>query len=81
MVVFVDELAESAVIMGLRVWVATESYWAVKWRLNQKIKEEFDANGIVIPYKHRKPGKWVKDTIRNDKGDIIDVMNRYEDHQ
>ena len=51
MVVFVDELAESAVIMGLRVWVATESYWAVKWRLNQKIKEEFDANGIVIPYK------------------------------
>lgn len=21
-----------------------------KWRLNQKIKEEFDANGIVIPY-------------------------------
>ena len=51
MVVFVDELAESAVIMGLGVWVATESYWAVKWRLNQKIKEEFDANGIVIPYK------------------------------
>ena len=51
MVVFVDELAESAVIMGLRVWVATDSYWAVKWRLNQKIKEEFDANGIVIPYK------------------------------
>ena len=50
MVVFVDELAESAVIMGLRVWVATESYWAVKWRLNQKIKEEFDANGIIIPY-------------------------------
>ena len=37
-------------IMGLRVWVATESYCAVKWRLNQKIKEEFDANGIVIPY-------------------------------
>ena len=22
----------------------------VKWRLNQKIKEEFDAQGIVIPY-------------------------------
>ena len=40
-----------------------------------------EKNKIVIPYKHRKPGKWVKDTIRNDKGDIIDVMNRYEDHQ
>ena len=50
MVVFVDELGESAVIMGLRVWVPTEAYWATKWRLNQRIKEEFDANGIAIPY-------------------------------
>ena len=50
MVVFVDELADSAVIMGLRVWVPTERYWPTKWRLNQRIKEEFDANGIVIPY-------------------------------
>ena len=50
MVVFVDELADSAVIMGLRVWVPTDDYWPVKWRLNQKIKEEFDAQGIVIPY-------------------------------
>lgn len=50
MVVFVDELADSAVIMGLRVWVATESYWTVKWRLNEKIKEAFDESGIVIPY-------------------------------
>lgn len=49
-VVFVDELADSAVIMGLRVWVPTDDYWPVKWRLNQKIKEEFDAQGIVIPY-------------------------------
>ena len=50
MVVFVDKLGESAVIMGLRVWVPTEAYWATKWRLNQRIKEEFDANGIAIPY-------------------------------
>lgn len=50
MVVFVDELAESAVIIGLRVWVPTEVYWPTKWRLNERIKEEFDANGIVIPY-------------------------------
>ena len=50
MVVFVDQLADSAVIMGLRVWVPTDSYWPVKWRLNQRIKEEFDAQGIVIPY-------------------------------
>ena len=42
MVVFVDQLADSAVSMGLRVWVPTDSYWSVKWRLNEKIKEEFD---------------------------------------
>ena len=50
MVVFVDELGESAVIMGLRVWVATEKYWPARWRLNELIKEAFDANGIEIPY-------------------------------
>lgn len=50
MVVFVDSLGDSAVLMGLRVWVPTERYWPVKWRLNERIKEEFDAQGIVIPY-------------------------------
>lgn len=51
MVVFVDELAESAVIIGFRVWVPTERFWPVKWRLNERIKEEFDAQGIRIPYR------------------------------
>ena len=50
MVVFVDELGESSVVMGLRVWVATEKYWPARWRLNELIKEAFDANGIEIPY-------------------------------
>jgi small conductance mechanosensitive channel len=50
MVVFVDELADSGVVMGLRVWVPTEQYYPIKWRLNQKIKETFDQEGIGIPY-------------------------------
>ena len=50
MVRFFDELGENALIMGLRVWVATDKYWSIKWRLNQLIKEAFDANGIEIPY-------------------------------
>ena len=50
MVVFVDELGDSAVIIGLRVWVATEKYWPAKWSLNELIKEAFDVNGIEIPY-------------------------------
>lgn len=50
MVVFVDELGESSVVLGLRVWVATNKYWPVKWRLNERIKEEFELQGIKIPY-------------------------------
>lgn len=50
MLVYVDELAESGVILGFRVWVPTEDYWTVRWRLNEKIKDEFDRQGIVIPY-------------------------------
>lgn len=49
-VVFVDELAESSVRLGLRVWVRTDQYWTTKWRMNEKIKFAFDEAGIVIPY-------------------------------
>lgn len=48
--VFVDELAESSVRLGLRVWVNTDQYWPVKWRMNENIKLAFDEQGIVIPY-------------------------------
>ena len=51
MLVYVDELAESAVVLGLRVWVPTEDYWTVRWRLNEAIKDEFDRQGIQIPYR------------------------------
>lgn len=50
MLVYVDELAASSVMMGLRVWVPTEAYMTTKWRLNEKIKAAFDAQGIQIPY-------------------------------
>lgn len=51
MLVYVDELAESEVTLGLRVWVPTEDYWTVRWRLNETIKDEFDRQGIRIPYR------------------------------
>lgn len=47
---FVDELAESSVIIGARGWVATENYWTVKWELTEKIKLMFDDQGIEIAY-------------------------------
>ena len=48
--VYVDELGESAVVLGLRFWVATADYWTVRWRTLEEIKLSFDANGIGIPY-------------------------------
>ena len=48
--VFVDSLADSAVVIGLRAWVKTEEYWATRWRLMDEIKLTFDAEGIDIPY-------------------------------
>lgn len=50
--VFVDSLGESAVVLGLRAWVKTEEYWAVRWRLMEQIKLTFDEEGIEIPYNH-----------------------------
>lgn len=48
--VVVGELAESSVVIGVKVWVPTNKYWPTKWRLLEKIKLQMDANGIEIPY-------------------------------
>ena len=49
--VFVHELAESSVILGLRAWVKTEEYWDTRWKLLEDIKYTLDANNIEIPYR------------------------------
>lgn len=48
--VYVSELGESSVNIGLRIWVPTANYWAVKWRITEQIKYAFDDAGIEIPY-------------------------------
>jgi len=49
-VVFVESLAESAVIMNVRCYAQNDVYWEVKWRLTEKIKYVLDDAGIKIPY-------------------------------
>ena len=49
--VFVSELAESSVNLGLHVWVSSSEYWNAKWRLTENIKMAFDEEGIEIPFK------------------------------
>ena len=48
--VFVDELGDSSVNMGVRIWVKTEDYWTAKWRLTEDIKYALDDHNISIPY-------------------------------
>ena len=49
--VFVSDLAESSVNLGLHVWVSSSEYWNAKWRLTENIKMAFDEEGIEIPFK------------------------------
>ena len=49
-VVFVDDLADSAVVIGARAWVKNEEFWPTKWRLLETIKLTLDEHGVEIPY-------------------------------
>lgn len=46
----ITELAESAVRITCYPWVKAEDYWTVYFDLNEAVKEQFDRNGIEIPY-------------------------------
>lgn len=48
--VFVHELADNAVVLGIRAWVKNEEYWTTRWRLLEEIKLSLDENSIEIPY-------------------------------
>ncbi|MBQ3785993.1 MAG: mechanosensitive ion channel [Lachnospiraceae bacterium] len=48
--VFVDQLGESAIILGYRAFVKTGNFHPARWELNESIKQAFDEAGIVIPY-------------------------------
>ncbi len=49
-VIFVGELGASSVDIGVRAWVASGDYWAVRWDLTKKIKQHFDKNDLNFPY-------------------------------
>ncbi len=49
-VVAVGELADSSVNFNVRPWVNKDDYWAVYSDLLEKIKLEFDAQGVSIPF-------------------------------
>jgi small conductance mechanosensitive channel len=46
----VGELASSSINFVVRPWVKTADYWDVYFSLQEKIKKQFDAEGISIPF-------------------------------
>lgn len=50
--IYVEELGDSAIQIGVRVWTTMEDYWDVKWALLEKVKCRFDEEKITIPYNH-----------------------------
>lgn len=50
MLVFVDELADSSVVLGVRCWFAQADFWRGKWRITENCKLALDEAGIEIPF-------------------------------
>ncbi len=46
----VCELADSSVNFVVRPWVKKDDYWNVKFDFTRSVKEQFDENGIEIPF-------------------------------
>ncbi len=51
--VAVSELGDSSVNFAVRVWVKGENYWPVFFDMNERVKKEFDKQGISIPFPQR----------------------------
>ncbi len=52
-VVLVSELADSSVNLTLRVWISVDDYWDFYFETLEKVKKQFDAQGISIPFPQR----------------------------
>ena len=49
--VFVNELGESSVDLGLRFYVMAPDYWPARWNTIERAKYELEAAGCTIPFK------------------------------
>lgn len=48
--VFVWDFKNGYIVMGARCWVASEDYWAAKWRMNENVKLTFDQEGVSMAF-------------------------------
>lgn len=48
--VFVDELGDSSVVLGIHCWLKNEDYWEGKWAVTEAVKLAMDEAGVCIPF-------------------------------
>lgn len=49
-VVYVNDMKDSSVELGVRCFVLNADYWTAMWRIRENCKLALDENGIEIPY-------------------------------
>ena len=49
----VDQLADSAVVIRVRLKTKPILQWGIKREMNRRLKKRFDAEGIEIPFPHQ----------------------------
>jgi len=52
-VIFVSGLGDSSVDIGVRPWCNAADYWALRWDLTRRLKEELESAGCTIPFPQR----------------------------
>jgi len=52
-VIFVSGLGDSSVDIGVRPWCNAADYWALRWDLTRRLKEELESAGCSIPFPQR----------------------------
>ncbi len=48
--IFISRFDASAITFGIRMWVNTENYFALMWKMQEDMKEAFDRHQISIPF-------------------------------
>jgi small conductance mechanosensitive channel len=51
--IVVAELADSSVNFKVRAWTSSDDYWSFFFDTTEKVKKQFDAQGISIPFPQR----------------------------
>ena len=50
--IFISSFEASCIQYTIHVWTKTEDYWTVYMKINELVRDAFDANGVHMSYEH-----------------------------